>query len=272
MTNSHVIDGGDTIKVLFNNGNEIETTIVGSDTYSDIAVLSINSTDDIVVAEIGNTDSLNVGDTVFTVGSPEGSDYAGTVTKGVLSAKERLVAVALSNSTTSDYYMNVLQTDAAINPGNSGGPLCNTNGEVIGITNMKLVDSSVEGMGFAIPIEDAMTYAETIETEGKVARPYIGISMLDISNSYYLWQSGIMIPEGVTEGVVVISVENNSPASKASLQKGDIITAINGEDTASLAEFRYELYKYSPGETIEITYNRNGIEQKTNITLSENNT
>ena len=271
MTNNHVIDGGDSIRVLFNSGNEVETTVVGSDTYSDIAVLSIDDSDEIVVAQLGNTDDLRVGDTVFTVGSPEGSEYAGTVTKGVLSAKERLVAVALTNSTTSDYYMNVLQTDAAINPGNSGGPLCNTNGEVIGITNMKLVDSSVEGMGFAIPIEDAMTYAEILETEGRVTRPYIGISMLDVSNSYYLWQAGIMIPNGVTEGVVVYSVENNSPASRATLQSGDIITAIDGETIASLAEFRYELYKHSPGDTIEITYNRNGTEQTTEVTLTESN-
>ena len=159
MTNNHVIDGGETIKVLFNDGTELETKVVGADTYSDIAVLSIAANDDIKVASLGKTEDLKVGDTVFTVGSPEGSEYAGTVTKGVLSAKERLVAVALSNTTTSDYYMSVLQTDAAINPGNSGGPICNTNGEVIGITNMKLVDNSVEGMGFAIPIEDALTYA-----------------------------------------------------------------------------------------------------------------
>lgn len=271
ITNSHVISDSETIKVLFNNGDEIETEIVGSDTYSDIAVLSIDATADIKVATLGKTENLKVGDTVFTVGSPEGSDYAGTVTKGVLSAKERLVAVALSNSSTSDYYMSVLQTDAAINPGNSGGPLCNTNGEVIGITNMKLVDDSVEGMGFAIPIEEALNYAEILEKDGKISRPYIGISMLDLSDSYYLWQAGIMIPSNVKEGIVIYSVESNSPASQASLQKGDIITAIDGESVSSLAEFRYELYKHSPGDTIEIKYNRDGKEQNTKITLSKNN-
>ena len=162
MTNNHVIKDSEKVKVLFTNGDELETTIVGSDTYSDIAVLTVKDSEKIVSAATGSSINSNIGDTVFTVGSPEGSDYAGTVTKGILSAKDRLVEVALSNTQISDYYMKVLQTDAAINPGNSGGPLCNTNGEVIGITNLKLVDNYVEGMGFAIPIEDAIQFAKAI--------------------------------------------------------------------------------------------------------------
>ena len=269
MTNNHVISGGKTVKVLFQNGDELEATTVGSDTYSDIAVLSVKDSDKIVAATTGASDKSKVGDTVFTVGSPEGSDYAGTVTKGILSAKDRLVEVALSNSQTSDYYMQVLQTDAAINPGNSGGPLCNTNGEVIGITNMKLVDDTVEGMGFAIPIEDALKVAEVLEKDGKVSRPYIGISMLDLSNSYYLWQSGIMVPENVDNGVAVVKVESNSPADKAGLKKGDIITKLAGKETKSLAEFRYELYKHSPNDSVEVTYIRDGKEQKATLTLGK---
>ena len=232
-------------------------------------MLSVKDSDKIVAATTGASDKSTVGDTVFTVGSPEGSDYAGTVTKGILSAKDRLVEVALSNSQTSDYYMQVLQTDAAINPGNSGGPLCNTNGEVIGITNMKLVDDTVEGMGFAIPIEDALKVAEVLEKDGKVSRPYIGISMLDLSNSYYLWQSGIMVPENVNNGVAVVKVESNSPADKAGIKKGDIITKLAGKDTKSLADFRYELYKHSPNDSVEVTYIRDGKEQKTKLTLGK---
>ena len=270
MTNNHVISSGNTIKVLFTDDNELEAKIVGSDTYSDIAVLSVKDSNSIVAATMGDSTKSQVGDTVFTVGSPEGSDYAGTVTKGVLSAQDRLVAVALSNSTSSDYYMNVLQTDAAINPGNSGGPICNTNGEVIGITNMKLVDSTVEGMGFAIPIEEALKELEILEKDGKISRPYIGISMLDLNNSYYLWQAGIMLPEGVNEGVAIYKVENGSPAAKAGLKKGDIITKVSGHITKNLAEFRYELYKHNPGENIEITYYRSGEEKTTTITLSKN--
>ena len=269
MTNNHVISGGKEIKVLFTDETEVEATIVGNDTYSDIAVLSIKDNDKIVASTMGSSTKSNVGDTVFTVGSPEGSDYAGTVTKGILSAKDRLVEVALSNSETSDYYMQVLQTDAAINPGNSGGPICNINGEVIGITNMKLVDDTVEGMGFAIPIEDALKVVEILERDGKITRPYIGISMLDLSNSFYLWQAGIYIPDNVKEGVAVYKVESNSPANVAGLQKGDIITKIAGKATKTLAEFRYELYKHSPNEEVEVTYYRNGKEQTTKVTLGK---
>lgn len=269
MTNNHVISGGKTIKVLFTDGTELDATIVGSDVYSDIAVLSVNDSEAIVSAVMGDSSKSRVGDTVFTVGSPEGSDYAGTVTKGVLSAEDRLVEVALSNTQTSDYYMQVLQTDAAINPGNSGGPLCNTNGEVIGITNMKLVDDTVEGMGFAIPIEEALKVVDILEKEGKVTRPYIGISMLDLSNSFYLWQAGIIIPENIEEGIAIYSVESNSPAEKAGLKKGDIIIKLSGTKTGSLAEFRYELYKHSPNEEIEITYIRDGKEENTKLTLGK---
>ena len=269
MTNNHVIASAKEIKVIFTDETKLDATIVGSDTYSDIAVLSIKDSDKIIKATLGNSSKSKVGDTVFTVGSPEGSDYAGTVTKGILSAQDRLVEVALSNNQTSDYFMQVLQTDAAINPGNSGGPICNINGEVIGITNMKLVDDTVEGMGFAIPIEEALKVSEILEKEGKITRPYIGISMLDISNSFYLWQAGILIPENVKEGVVVYKVENNSPASAAGLKKGDIIIKIAGKKTRSLAEFRYELYKHSPSEEVEVTYIRDGKEQTTKITLGK---
>ena len=271
MTNNHVVSGGDSIKVLFTNGNEVEAHVVGGETYSDIAVLSVSKNDTIVTATLGKTENLRVGDTAFTVGSPEGVDYAGTVTKGIISGKDRLVAVSYS-TTSSDYYMKVLQTDAAINPGNSGGPICNINGEVIGITNMKLVDNEVEGMGFAIPIEDALYYAAMLETEGTVARPYVGISMVDVSsNSYYLWQNGINIPENITEGVAIYAVENGSPAAKSGLQKGDIIVSLGGEKIKSLAEFRYELYKHSIGEEVEIKYIRNNKEETTKLTLGKNN-
>ena len=268
MTNNHVISGADKVKLILSDSSEIDATVTGADTYSDIAVLSVKATDKLTVAATGDNEKTRVGDTVFAVGAPEGSDYAGTVTKGVLSGKDRLVAVSFSSSDTSDYYMNVIQTDAAINPGNSGGPLCNANGEVIGITNMKLVDSSVEGMGFAIPIEDALYYAEILETQGKVTRPYIGISMLDITtNSYYLWKANIQIPEGVTEGVVVYSVEENSPASSAGLQKGDIITKMGDEKIESLASFRYQLYKHEAGSEITLTINRNGKEETVKVKL-----
>ena len=138
--------------------------------------------------------------------------------------------------------MKVVQIDAAVNPGNSGGPLCDVSGNVIGIISLKIVQDEVEGMGFAIPIDDALKYASLLEEGGEISRPYLGIGMLDLSEEYYLWQNRIIIPDGVDEGVAVISVEKNAPAEKAGLKKGDIIVKINDQDVGSLAEFRYELY------------------------------
>lgn len=272
MTNHHVISGVSAVRVILSDNTEITATIKGSEVYSDIAVLEIKADKVKKVATIGDASKLKVGDTVFTVGSPEGADYAGTVTKGIVSGKDRLVAVALTNSTSSDYYMKVLQTDAAINPGNSGGPICNINGEVIGITNMKLVDSTVEGMGFAIPIEDALLYAETLEQGKTISRPYFGIGMLDINNSYYLWQNGITVPDNVEDGVVVLEVASSSPASNAGLKKGDIIISLGGEKVSSVAEFRYLLYKHTAGEKVEVEYIRNNKTKKVSVTLVENNT
>ena len=258
MTNHHVISGCDKIKIILSNKKELSATVRGSEAYSDIAVLTVDSKDAPSVAVLGKSDKTRVGDTLFAIGSPEGADYAGTVTKGILSGKNRMVAVALSNSNTSDYYMKVLQTDTAINPGNSGGPLCNINGEVIGITNMKLVDNNVEGMGFAIPIEDAIYYAAILENGNSIERPYLGVSILDITDSYYLWQNRIVVPEGIKKGVAILEVSKASPASRAGLKKGDIVTKISGEEISSAAEFRYQLYKHKVGEKIEITYIRNG--------------
>ena len=269
MTNNHVIDGADSVAVEFNDKNDtIDASIVGGDTYADIAVLTIKD-DNYTSVEIGDVDSLKLGDTIFTVGSPMGVNYKGTVTKGILSGKERMVEVNLTGS-TSDYYMKVLQIDAAVNPGNSGGPLCDVSGNVIGIISLKIVKDEVEGMGFAIPIEDALKYASLIEDGGEIARPYLGISMLDLSEEYLLWQNRITLPDGISEGVAVIEVENGTPASKAGLKKGDIITKINDEDTGTLAEFRYELYKHDVGEKIKVTFYRNGKEQSAEVTLGKN--
>ena len=270
MTNNHVIDGADSVQVEFNDSEKkIDAKIVGGDKYADIAVLTIDD-DNYQVVEIGDNESLKLGDTIFTVGTPMGVNYKGTVTKGILSGKDRMVDVSVTTSVAADYYMKVMQIDAAVNPGNSGGPLCDVSGKVIGVISLKIVENTVEGMGFAIPIEDALNYANIIEKGGSISRPYLGISMIDLTEEYYLWQNRITIPEGVDKGVAVVSVEKGSPAERANLKKGDIIIKIGDKETGTLAEFRYELYKHQVGEKVEITFYRNGKIQKATVTLGKN--
>lgn len=270
MTNNHVIDGADSVKIEFNDSDKkIDGKIVGGDKYADIAVLTIDD-EDYPVVEIGDNETLSLGDTIFTVGTPMGVSYKGTVTKGILSGKDRMVDVSVSTSSAADYYMKVMQIDAAVNPGNSGGPLCDVSGKVIGVISLKIVEDTVEGMGFAIPIEDALSYANLIEKGGVITRPYVGISMIGLDEEYYLWQNRITIPEDIDEGVAVVSVESGSPADKAGLKKGDIIVKIGDADTRSIAEFRYELYKYNVGDKVTISYYRENKLQTTQITLSKN--
>ena len=268
MTNHHVIDGVEEVKVMLSDETILNAEVMGSEVYSDIGVLAVDASKVKSVAVIGDSTKLNVGDTLFTVGSPEGSEYAGTVTKGILSGKDRLVSVSLSGSNQYDYYMKVLQTDAAINPGNSGGPICNINGEVIGVTNMKLVDSTVEGMGFAIPIEDALIYASTLEKGEEVKRPYLGIGMCDVTDTTRLFYNKVLLDEKITYGVVVLEVDENSTASQAKLKKGDVIIELAGEKISTLAHLRYELYKHTPGEEIEIKYIRDNKEKTVKIKLT----
>ena len=271
MTNNHVIDGADSVQIDFNdNDKKIDAKIVGGDKYADIAVLTIDDSDDYKIVEIGDSEALKLGDTIFTVGTPMGANYKGTVTKGILSGKDRMVDVSVTTSAAADYYMKVLQIDAAVNPGNSGGPLCDVSGNVIGVISLKIVENTVEGMGFAIPIEDALKYANLIEQGGTISRPYIGISMVDLTEEYYLWQNRIVIPEDVEKGIAVVSVEKGSPAEKAGLKKSDIIVKIGDKETGSLAEFRYELYKHEVGEKIELSLYRNGKIQKVTVTLGKN--
>ena len=169
LTNAHVVSGASSVKLIFTNNKTYDAEIVGSDTYSDIAILSVNKDNIIQVAEIGSYQDARLGDTLFTIGAPLDAEYSWTVTRGILSGKDRLVEISQSSNTSVDkWVMKVMQTDAAINSGNSGGPIANSNGEVIGITNMKLVSSGVEGMGFAIPIEDAIKYAEKLIESGKI--------------------------------------------------------------------------------------------------------
>ena len=267
ITNNHVVSGGNKYNIILPNGNNTEATLLGGDVYSDIAVLSINKDYVTGVAEIGKSSDAKVGDTVFTIGAPISDEYSGTVTKGIISGKDRMVSVTIEN--IGDYMMNVLQTDAAINPGNSGGPLANIKGQVIGINSLKLVQQEIEGIGFSIPIDEAMVFVERLEKKEKIVRPMLGVSLINMTESYELYLSGIMLNPNSPEGVVVGSVTTDSPAEKAGLQKGDIITKMGKTEINSRAKLRYELYKHNVGDIIKVTYYRDGKEKTTTLTLDK---
>jgi serine protease Do len=267
LTNHHVINGADEIRIILSSGDTVKGTKIGSDEFADIGVLKIDKSYVKSVATLGSSEKMKLGQTVFTIGSPIDSSYAGTVTKGILSGKDRMVAVSVS-SNSKDWIMNVMQTDAAINPGNSGGPLCNINGEVIGVNSMKIVESEIEGIGFAIPIEDAKEYADEIISGVKRKRATLGISMADLVNatSYY----GTYIDYSVTSGVLVVRVTPGGSCSKVGMQPGDVITKIGDIKVNNVAELRYYLYKHSPGETINVTFKRMKNEYTVQVTLGEN--
>lgn len=269
MTNHHVIEGAKEIKVGLMDGNTLTAKLIGSDNYADIAILQIDKKYITKVANITNSESAKVGDTVFTIGSPMSSNYSGTVTRGILSGKNRMIEVSVSSS-SNDWIMNVMQTDAAINPGNSGGPLCNVSGEVIGINSMKIVQSEIEGIGFAIPIEDALEYANKIVSGEEIKRAYLGISMGDLSTSYYnLRRAGITLDPGITSGVIVFEATDEGPCGSAGIEKGDVITKIGKYDVKNVAELRYYLYKYSPDDTVEVEVIRNKDKKTFKVTLGQ---
>ena len=272
LTNSHVVNlnGNITVKVKFTNDTEEEVTVEGNDVYSDLAVLSLSASKVDHVASIGSSEKMRLGDTVFTIGAPIKTEYSWSITRGVLSGKDRMVEVSLTSSSSSqgDYVMKVLQTDASINSGNSGGPLANANGEVIGITNMKLVSSGIEGMGFAIPIDDAIEYAETIIKGETIKRPKLGVSMINLTDTWTLFQQRLAVNTELNNGVVVAVVEKNSPAATAGLQKGDIITALGDDKVQNYAQLRYYLFKHKVGDAVSITFERDGKTKVAKVILN----
>ena len=272
MTNQHVVDNADKVTLITSKDEEIDGEVLGGDSYVDIAIIKIKKYDGIKALQLGNSENAKLGDLVFTIGSPLGYEYRGSVSTGHLAGKDRLVSVSTDSTTSgSDWVMKVLQTDAAINPGNSGGPLMNTNGEVIGVISMKFVQTEVEGMGFAIPIEYVNSKIETLEKGEKIEWPLLGVSMINVSDAKGSYRYNFDIPNDIDSGVVVAGIESGSGAADSDLKEGDIITKLNGEEVQDSAYLRYELYKYSVGDKIEITYIRDGKEHTTKVVLTSSN-
>ena len=270
VTNTHVINGASKVDIRLADGTKVPGEIVGSDTFSDIAVVKISSEKVTTVAEFGDSSKLNVGETAIAIGSPLGSEYANTVTQGIISSLDR--TVSLKSEDGQAISTKAIQTDTAINPGNSGGPLVNIQGQVIGITSSKIASNggtSVEGLGFAIPSNDAQNIIKQLETDGKVTRPALGIQMVNLANVGANDLRKLNIPSSLTSGVVVRSVQSNMPAN-GHLQKYDVITKVDDKEIASSTDLQHALYTHAIGDTIKVTYYRNGKEETTSIKLDKN--
>ena len=274
VTNNHVVEGQQGLEVLLKDGTKVKAELVGTDAYSDLAVLKISADKVNKVASFGDSNSLKVGETAIAIGSPLGSEYANSVTSGIISSLNR--QVTSTNESNQTVNINAIQTDAAINPGNSGGPLVNIEGQVIGINSSKIASTSasssgvsVEGMGFAIPSNDVVNIINQLEKDGKVTRPALGITMVDLSAVSTQQQEQILkIPESVTNGVIVTSVQPATPAEKAGLKQYDVITKIDDTDVSSGVELQSVLYQKKVGDSVKVTYYRGKEKKTTTIQLT----
>lgn len=269
VTNTHVISGAKKVDILLADGNKVPGEVVGSDVYSDIAVVRISADKAKDVAEFGDSNQLTVGETAIAIGSPLGTDYANSVTQGIISSQGRNVNLKADNG--QNISTRALQTDAAINPGNSGGPLINIQGQVIGITSSKIStngQTSVEGMGFAIPANDVVNIIKQLEENGKVVRPALGIQMTDLANLSTSDLSKLKLPEKISGGVIVRSTLDNMPASDK-FQRYDVITKIDDTDIESTADLQSALYSHQIDDTIRVTFYRDGKQETTTIKLTK---
>ena len=256
VTNNHVVSGSKEVNVSLSSGKTVSGTVVGTDPSTDLAVVKIEGSDDLPVATLGDSDGLQVGETAIAIGNPLGLEFQGTVTVGVISALNR----SLDDI---DQRFKLIQTDAAINPGNSGGALVTADGKVVGINSAKIAKEGVEGMGFAIPINQAKGIIQQLIDNGKVTRAYLGVYAADkdIAQRYgYEWKHD--------KGVLVMKVAARSPISLTDIQPGDYILSIDGKECNTMKEMREILDTHKPGDKISLTYEHNGREAKTDVLLA----
>lgn len=256
VTNNHVVADAENGKVVVSlpDGSTVDGKVVGTDALSDLAVVKISTDKKLNVAELGDSDAIQVGEPAIAIGNPLGLEFQGSVTTGVISALHRSIDSA-------DQILPLIQTDAAINPGNSGGALINADGQLIGINSSKIAKTGVEGMGFAIPINEARPIIDDLIKNGKVSRPYLGIYALDKESAA---QYGYELSK---EGLYIVKLAKNGPAAEAGLRPKDLITAVADTKVTSLHDLRNVLNKYKVGDSISVTYERNGKQDSVNVTL-----
>ena len=268
VTNNHVVENADSLKVKLADGTTEDGELVGRDAVSDLAVVKISSKNVKSAIKFADSDAAKVGSIAIAIGSPLGSKFSNSVTQGIISGQSRIVPMDLNKDGQADIETTLIQTSAAINPGNSGGALLNKDGDLVGINSSKFSNVDVEGMGFAIPSKEVQRVIAQLEKDGKVTRPFIGISQNDLANITSRSKTEILkLKSDQTDGVVVTDTVKGSPAETAGLKKYDVITKIGDKEIKNILELRRELYAYNVGDKVELTVLREGKETKVQVTL-----
>ncbi|USK60317.1 S1C family serine protease [Peribacillus asahii] len=263
ITNNHVIEGAAKVEISLYDGTKTKADVVGADALTDLAVLTIDASDAPGGLTFGDSDSVRPGESVLAIGNPLGLDFSRSVTQGIVSAINRTMSV---DTSAGEWELKVLQTDAAINPGNSGGALINTSGEVVGINSMKISESGVEGLGFAIPSNDVIPIAEQLVKTGKITRPYLGVSLMNVSDIPQYYRQNVQ--NSVQSGVIITGVEANSAAAEAGFQQEDVIVAVDGVEVDTATEFRKQLYTEKKiGDKVSFTIYRGNDKKTITVTL-----
>lgn len=270
VTNNHVIEGANELEVTLSDGTKLPAKLKGSDPWTDLAVIVVNSDKIKTIAEFGKSGKLKPGEPVIAIGNPLGLQFSGSITQGIISGLERTIEVDINEDGQVDWNAEVIQTDAAINPGNSGGALVNMSGQVIGINSMKIAESAVEGIGLSIPIDSVIPIINDIEEFGEVKRAFLGVNLASVEEiSKYHQQNTLKLPKKVTAGVAITGVQSNSPASKAGLKEFDVIVGMDNEEIHDVVELRKYLYNDKKiGDKVKIIYYRDGKKESTEVTLS----
>lgn len=271
ISNHHVVEDAEMLEITFDDGTKTDGKLVGSDMWTDLAVIEIDDSDVQAVATFGDSDLLKRGETVIAIGNPLGLGFSGSVTVGVVSGKDRSIPIDLNKDGHVDWHADVLQTDAAINPGNSGGALINLGGQLIGINSMKISQETVEGIGLAIPINLAAPIIEKLEKHGKVIRPTMGVTLIDLAIVPIEERHRFLqLNEEVKEGVVVNEVIPNSAAQTAGLEKYDVITEMDGEIIGDMVSLRKHLYNSKEvGDSMTIKVYRQGKQLEVKMVLED---
>ncbi|MED1471490.1 S1C family serine protease [Bacillus salipaludis] len=274
VTNHHVVEGATKLEVSLTDGTKIPADLLGSDIWTDLAVLEIDASHVKKIAQFGNSDELKMGEPVIAIGNPLGPTFSGSVTQGIVSGLKRTIPVDINQDGIIDWQAEVLQTDAAINPGNSGGALVNIGGQVVGINSMKISQEAVEGIGLSIPINSAKPIINDLEQYGSVKRPYMGVDLKSVSEiPAYYQEEALKLPRNVNYGVALREVVPNSPADQAGLKELDVIVEMDGKKINDVLDLRKHLYQSKKiGEQMKIKFYRSGKLNETTLKLVSDKT